>query len=139
MSVGIARDRGQGVDGQSESVRLQSLLQPRLGIFQQMAAGRLDIRGPRMRCTTPAAESNPESRKYRAQNGLQGIRQESEARRNPPDSGSPCHSRKMLSQTQLLSNLRQGLAVDERRPQPRQCPLVSHRGWRRTAAARRCN
>ncbi len=30
----------------------------------------------------------------------------------------------MFPQTQLLSNLRQGLAVDERRPQPGQSPLV---------------
>jgi hypothetical protein len=57
--------------------------------------------------------------KNRAQNGLQGIRQN----RRPAEAAGfqfALPQPQMFPQTQLLSNLRQGLAIDESRPQPRQ-------------------
>ena len=76
-----------------------------------------------MRATAAAAASNPESRKI-APNIASNASARIDARRNPPDLQLTRPQPQMFAQSQLGGDLRQGLAADQGRPQPRQRPFV---------------
>ena len=79
-----------------------------------------------MRATAAAAASNPESRNI-APNIASNASARIDARRKPPDFNSPGTQPQVLAQAQLAGDLRQGLAADQRRPQPRQSAFVGLR------------
>ena len=122
----IARERGQRVDRQRQSLRLQGLLQTGFRILEGFS--RRQFREPRADDALDRRRGRIETgiQKYRAQHRLQCIRQY----RSPPKTAGfqlALPQPQMLAKAEFDCDLRQRLAADEGRPQPRQGPFVGVR------------
>jgi len=121
--VRIARRRDQGIDRQSEPVRLQGFLQACLRVLQRVRSRQLrqpradDERHRRRRRIEPGIQKN------RAQYGLQRIRQY-RCPAKPAGLQLTRPKTQVFAQPEFGRDLRQGLAAHQRRPQARESALV---------------